>query len=239
MYVCTCVHIHVRVPYSGKFCRVQCSQIVNLWIRWSSAKTAKNWTPRKFFRYTIRTCTCTMLCILSPYLPACNWLVGPDSGPSICSLLPFPVPLPRPLLVLSDRNLFPTAPMASFSGHVDALLGGIPVSRPGIVPLRIWRICGEFEAALALSLINRPAEVGGAWTWVGLGVGLGVARRKSAKGRCSFFAVRYMVSPLSRQCLAILNSCSAWCWGSVPWPNKENKREREREPHNVLQASYM
>ena len=48
MYVCTCVHIHVHVPYSGKFCVVQCSQMVHLWIRWSSAKTAKNWTPRKF-----------------------------------------------------------------------------------------------------------------------------------------------------------------------------------------------
>lgn len=82
--------------------------------------------------YIVHTPIFSIQKIFNIYLPGCSWLVSP--GPSIWSLLPFP--LPRPLLVLSDLNFFP-APIVSFSGHVDALLGGIPVSRPGIVPLRI------------------------------------------------------------------------------------------------------
>ena len=37
------------------------------------------------------------------------------------------------------------------------------------------------------------------WGRVGLVVGLGVARRKRANGRCSFLAAVKMASPLSRQ----------------------------------------
>ena len=37
------------------------------------------------------------------------------------------------------------------------------------------------------------------WRRVGLVVGLGVARRKRANGRCSFLAAVKMASPLSRQ----------------------------------------
>ena len=65
-----------------------------------------------------------------PYLADCSWLLG--SGPSIWSLL---FPLPRPLVYM-ERDLTLPFPMVSFSGQVDALIGGIPVTRPGIVPLR-------------------------------------------------------------------------------------------------------
>ena len=85
-----------------------------------------------------------------------------------------------------DLNL--PVPAVNFSGHVDAREGGTPVKRLGKVPLRTWRIAVSLGPLWEL-VGGAWLTMGGAWFKVGLGVGLGVARRNSARGRCSFLAV--------------------------------------------------